>query len=218
MRFLDAHWVVWEERARRILGVSGARHDSEADTLRLAFQDLFGDQAFGAFLKRIAKRLDKRAETYVKRVLRLPQVDLIREDLIEQFRRHNVGLIKRMADEHIADLEQTLRVGQGKGLRHEQIAKQIDERLNVGRNRARLIARDQTQKITSQINTARQQAAGIEEFKWSTSRDGAVRPSHAELEGRIFRYDNPPIVDDEPTLPGLPVQCRCIAIPIISAV
>jgi SPP1 gp7 family putative phage head morphogenesis protein len=218
VRFLSAHWEIWSERARQILDVArpSPRRDAfESETLRAAFDQLFSDQALGAFLRRLADSLDRKAQRYVQNVIRLPQRDVLRTDLIDAFRHRNVRLIKNMAADHVKDLTQTLRAGNAAGLRHEEIAAQINERLQVGKSRALLIARDQTAKINSQINHVRQVAAGIDEFQWSTSRDGAVRESHARLEGRVFRYDSPPLVDGEHILPGEAIQCRCVALPVI---
>lgn len=38
-----------------------------------------------------------------------------------------------------------------------------------------------------------------------------MRPTHAELEGKIFDWDNPPPEGN----PGMPIRCRCVAIPVI---
>ncbi len=57
--------------------------------------------------------------------------------------------------------------------------------------------------------------AGITQYTWSTSKDERVRPSHAELEGEQFSYDDPPEVDGEPANPGEPILCRCVPLPVL---
>jgi SPP1 gp7 family putative phage head morphogenesis protein len=115
-------------------------------------------------------------------------------------------------------------------VRVEEIRNRIQARMNVVRSRAELIARDQTLKLYGQIQEERQTQAGIEEYVWSTSLDERVRgnPSgiypkshgnHWKLEGKTFRWDDPPVVD--PTTgrkehPGGDFQCRCAAIPVLS--
>ena len=37
---------------------------------------------------------------------------------------------------------------------------------------------------------------GFEEFKWITNIDGRERELHKELNGKIFRFDDPPIIDE----------------------
>jgi SPP1 gp7 family putative phage head morphogenesis protein len=85
--------------------------------------------------------------------------------------------------------------------------------------RASLIARDQTSKLTSAFNAARMQSAGVEEFKWLHSKGGAEpRELHQKYDGQIFRYDDPPIIDErtgERGLAGVAIGCRCVCVPVI---
>ena len=98
------------------------------------------------------------------------------------------------------------------GLRVEDLAELIGERVDVSLSRATLIARDQTLKLNGALNALRQTEAGVESYTWSTSRDERVRESHAELEGETFSWDDAP----EPGHPGEDIQCRCVAIPVIA--
>lgn len=79
-------------------------------------------------------------------------------------------------------------------------------------NQARFIARDQTQRLTNSLNEFRQQGAGITKYKWSTSNDGAVRPTHRANRNKIFRWDRPPAKTGHP---GYDYNCRCVAIPVL---
>lgn len=96
---------------------------------------------------------------------------------------------------------------------------------NVSDSRARLIARDQTNKLNGTLNQVRQTGLGIKEYRWMTSRDervvgtpGGLYPrgtrrhnDHFERHRVIFRWDSPP-PDGHP---GIPIQDRCRANPII---
>ena len=91
--------------------------------------------------------------------------------------------------------------------------------------RARVIARDQTSKMNTNINQIRQTALGIQEYIWRTSEDSrvvgapggkypegnAMHGNHYVRNGKIFRWDEPP--DDGH--PGWPLQCRCVALGIV---
>jgi SPP1 gp7 family putative phage head morphogenesis protein len=88
----------------------------------------------------------------------------------------------------------------------------LRKQFDFTRNRARLIARDQVGKLYGQINAARQQAIGVTHFVWQTSNDERVRDEHEERNGKTYSYANPP--DGE--LPGQPIQCRCVANPILT--
>jgi len=104
----------------------------------------------------------------------------------------------------------------------------IQELMHIGgytKERAALIARDQTSKMNAVINEARQLSIGIEEYIWRTSEDQRVvgNPSglypvgnakhgnHYERNGKIFRWDKPPSDGHA----GYPIGCRCISIPVV---
>ena len=62
--------------------------------------------------------------------------------------------------------------------------------------------------------------AGVPKYKWGTvvgSPGHEVRHSHAILKGKIFRWDNPPVVNEKGDRknPGEDFGCRCFAIPIV---
>lgn len=75
------------------------------------------------------------------------------------------------------------------------------------KQRARLITRDQNNKIIGKLNETRHRSIGGEEYRWRTSHDERVRDSHAHLDGQIFRWDSPPPEGH----PGQAIQCRCVS-------
>jgi SPP1 gp7 family putative phage head morphogenesis protein len=104
------------------------------------------------------------------------------------------------------------------GLRVEDIRKQLIERMGIEKRRAQRIARDQTLKLAGQLQQARQEQAGIRRYVWTTSADERVRPDHAELDGRVFAWAEPPVVDKRTQRrghPGSDFQCRCTADPVL---
>lgn len=129
---------------------------------------------------------------------------------IGKYTRDNVNLIQSIRSQLLDDVQAQVTKSAMSGGLAKDLSKVIQERTKVAESRAKLIARDQTLKINASINKANQQATGVTHFKWSTAKDGAVRSEHAELEGEVFSWNNPPPAG----LPGEAVNCRCIAIPI----
>lgn len=90
-------------------------------------------------------------------------------------------------------------------------------------SRAILIARTETARANASINQARATAVGSNQYRWHNSGDGAVRPSHKTLggrvlQGRVFSWDDPPTLDDGMTgHPGTFPNCRCFAEPVFDA-
>ena len=98
------------------------------------------------------------------------------------------------------------------GQRSAGITKLLAETENVTLARATLIARTEVAKANSMITQARAKAAGLEYYRWRTAGDGDVRESHAEMEGTIQRFDQPPTLSDGMTgNSGEFPNCRCFA-------
>ena len=76
----------------------------------------------------------------------------------------------------------------------------------------RRLARDQTTKTIGGLTEIRQRQLGIQGYRWSSSADERVRPTHAANNGRMFRWDSPPAATGHP---GTDIQCRCVAIPAV---
>jgi len=104
-------------------------------------------------------------------------------------------------------------------IRVEELSARLQARYGVGRSRGDLIARDQVLKLNGQITRSRQQAAGISQYKWVTSRDERVRKGHRRLNGTIQSWDSPPDVGGgRNEHPGGDYQCRCTASPVLPSV
>jgi SPP1 gp7 family putative phage head morphogenesis protein len=133
--------------------------------------------------------------------------------LLRAFRKRNVGLIKTVGEQTKTRLDAILkRYG---NLHVEALTSKLLEAADVSRSRARFWAVDQTLKLNADIVQAKHQSLGIEEYVWRTSRDGSVRDTHAVLEGRRFRYDDPPETGTGKHNPGQDFRCRCHADPVL---
>lgn len=143
------------------------------------------------------------------------------EDFLEAQVNKNVSLIKSIPDEYFKSIETVVMNGTVNGLRWESIARQIGGIKDISsvngklQNRIKLIARNETSNINASINKRRQEQLGIEKFKWQTAQDERVRQSHAKINGDVYAWDDLPTVDGVKTSPGQPINCRCIAIPVI---
>jgi len=84
------------------------------------------------------------------------------------------------------------------------------ERLQVSQSRARRIARDQVGKYFGALTETRHRSVGANRYEWQTAGDERVRSSHADRDGRVYSYDDPPFDGN----PGEPINCRCTAIPV----
>jgi SPP1 gp7 family putative phage head morphogenesis protein len=135
---------------------------------------------------------------------------------IKAFRQSHVDLIKTMTESKVERVRAILEDA-GSGTRVETIRNRLMEDEGVSKRQASLIARDQTLALNSRITSLRHQAAGITEFIWRTSGDASVRPTHRKLEGKRFKYGEPPVSEKDGSRgrPGEKWQCRCTMEPVI---
>jgi SPP1 gp7 family putative phage head morphogenesis protein len=183
-------------------GVVNNADETNRDRMQNMFKNMFGIDVFG-----IVDDLGLRGQL---------------EGMIEE----NVGLITSIPRDSIQRARNAVTGNfRGETLPGGSLLQELQRIGNITKNRARLIARDQTSKLNSSINQARQQAVGIEEYIWRNSRDERVvgNPSglypkgnrkhlnHWDREGKKFKWSEPP-PDGHP---GIPIQCRCRAEPVI---
>lgn len=127
----------------------------------------------------------------------------------------NVELIKSIPTQYLSSVRETVGKAFAAGERWESVAARIAHVGDVTVSRAKLIARDQVSKMTSAFNEVRQVNVGVTHYTWSTSHDERVRKSHQDLNGKTFSWKDAPEVDGEKAHPGEPVNCRCVALPVI---
>lgn len=103
--------------------------------------------------------------------------------------------------------------------RASEIAKEILRTGDVTESRAILIARTETARCASSLTQSRAQFVGSTHYIWHTATDSDVRPGHKAMNGKIFRWDTPPEVEENGRYmrhgPGEIWNCRCWAEPII---
>lgn len=128
----------------------------------------------------------------------------------EAFTAENVALIKSMPPKTFAEIEGIVTRGVQSGRLHKDIASDIEARFMTGRNRARLIARDQVGKYYGKVNEVRQRTMGITHFIWRTAGDERVRDEHAPRNGVTYSWANAPEGG-----PGQPINCRCYPEPVL---
>lgn len=107
------------------------------------------------------------------------------------------------------------------GYRADKMTEMIQSEFEVTKKHARFIARQESSLFVSKYRQARYEAAGVNKYIWSSSQDERVRKDHRDLNGRVFSWDNPPIVDKATGKrghPGEDYNCRCVALPVIQLV
>ena len=158
------------------------------------------------------------------------------KNVIDSWSREQVTLITKASQDMLDTVARRIREGVKAGKSARQVTAMINADLpGISYRRARIIARDQTAKLNSELTQGRMADAGIETYIWSTSDDERVRgnptglypkalPSHYAMNGKVCRWDDPTVwlengewgkrAGDAPYFhPGMAIMCRCVAIP-----
>lgn len=127
----------------------------------------------------------------------------------------NAGLINSLKGDVISDIRRLVIDAKLSGIPASQLTAQIRARFKVATSRAELIAVDQLNKLTADLNRIRQQQAGIDEYSWQDSRDERVRPRHRGLRNKRYKWGQPTGAEGG-LPPGGPVRCRCSAKAVVT--
>jgi SPP1 gp7 family putative phage head morphogenesis protein len=184
-------------------------------------------------LKRIAERLVSIAQETVDRILILESqkhteqfIDVARKTLgidvsavvkqedigeyLDLAARRNADLIKSQTDTMIRRIEQATLQNILAGNPVSALRKKFIDEFGIADRKAKLLARDQSSKLTSDLNRIRQTQAGIDEYEWMTAHDERVRPLHRSIDGKRYQWGKPTGAE-QGLPPGQPIQCRCVA-------
>lgn len=152
------------------------------------------------------------------------QITLERRERIAAEWRDNLEIpIKGFAQEEIETLRDLIEQHTFKGGRYESLVQTIKRRYGVTQSKAKFWAQQETALLVTKFKETRYTDAGILEYRWACVRGSAahpVRPAHKVLEGKIFRWDDPPITSEPGEAvrrnnPGQDFHCRCSAIPVV---
>lgn len=156
--------------------------------------------------------------TLLKDITVVPEMTKGIKDKIATEYAHNMQLcVQNFAEEEIVRLRKLIEQNALEGANIGRLTKIIYERFQVTKRRAQFLARQESSLLLSKYREARYRELGLNEYKWSTSHDERVRKDHNQLDGLIFRWDNPPVINQRTGRRGHPGEdfgCRCIPIPV----
>lgn len=157
----------------------------------------------------------------VKGITVAPQLTPERRKKIAAEWQNNMKLwIKDWTEKEIKTLRKDVQATVFTGNRYESMVKTIQKSYDVSQTKAKFLARQETSLLMTKFKESRYVDSGVTEYKWgcvSGSAKHPVRPMHKALEGKIFRWDNPPITDEKGNRnnPGQDYNCRCFARPVV---
>lgn len=139
-------------------------------------------------------------------------------DAVQAVIAENVGLIRSIASQHLAEVQGMLMRSVARGADEGLMVRELTARFEITKRRAKLIARDQNSKASAIIQQVRQKELGITEAIWMHSTAGHnPRPSHVGMNGKRYLIAEGMMDEDEgrKVLPGELINCRCFCKPVI---
>jgi SPP1 gp7 family putative phage head morphogenesis protein len=118
----------------------------------------------------------------------------------------NVGLIRNVSDQARDRIANIVWSGWRARIPRNEIAKQINQAIGLGRDRSRRIAVDQATKLSAELDRSRMLEAGIDEWIWRHSGKAHPRLDHVARNGNRYTWQNAP--ED---IPGELPFCGCKA-------
>ncbi len=175
------------------------------------------------FSKSIASTIGQ-TTTDIKKGIPTVKLDLD-EKQAEQIKKkytENLELdIKTWSDAKTIKLRKMVQESHKKGIRYKNIVGQIQSDFSdKSVKHAKFIAQQETQLLNAEIKEQQYRKAGLNRYVWRTLNYPVghdkknVRPDHAELDGKIFDWDHPPVTNHESGArnhPGTDFRCRCFA-------
>lgn len=169
-------------------------------------------------------KTDRQFRASVKKLGVEPELPASRRKKIADEWENNMKLwIKSFTEKEIKELRADMKSAVFSGNRYESVVKKIQTSYGVTARKAKFLARQETSLLMTKFKESRYTDAGVKEYRWkcvSGSKLHPVRPWHKALEGKIYRWDTPPVTTKpgEPLRrnnPGQDFNCRCMALPIV---
>ena len=125
--------------------------------------------------------------------------------------------IKKWAVADITTMREKVQKAVLEGYREDQVQEMLQKEYGIAQRKAKFLSQNETSIMLAQLKKQTYTQMGFEYFIWNTILDGKERELHADLHGKIFRFDEPPIIDartGQKGLPGETYNCRCSLTPI----
>lgn len=143
-----------------------------------------------------------------------------REAMARDYEKNMKLYIQDWTQKEIVNLRQRMQKHALSGMRYEDMVDTIKKSYGVSHNKAKFLARQETSLLMARFKQERYAEAGVDEYIWGCvvgSPNHPVRPMHKKLDGKRFKFNNPPVTDENGNRnnPGQDYNCRCYPRPVV---
>lgn len=183
------------------------------------------DDAVETIMQDLQERVYKNAKEK-KIELITPKLTEFRQNEIAKKYTNNLDFwIKNWTGDEIVRMRETVGQMAIEGKSAKTIQEYIAKEFGVSQRHAKFLARNESAIATTSYLSAKYQEEGFRSFRWVVNLDNRERPWHRTLgtvgangKGNIYRFDDPPIINEKTGQKGLPGQdynCRCTLVPVL---
>lgn len=151
-------------------------------------------------------KVEKQFQKNVRKITITPEIPApVRKKIARQWQSNMDLWIKDFTEQEIKNLRSKMFDSIMVGNRYDAAAKVIKDSFGVTERKAKFLARQETHLMMTTWQESRYKEAGIQQYKWQCVAGTPlhpVRPAHKALDGKVFRFDDPPMT----TGPGEPVR------------
>ena len=197
------------DKANRIQSVLQAKQNEELPSFEEA------GKSFDKYMKDIENKTNFSLKIGVNQYSK-ENLERLRKEYIETSKYY----VKKFNNDRLPKIREKLaKLTLEKNLSHRSLFKYIKQEFGLDDRRCRFIARQEGKLARAEFIQEKAQSNGFDKYKWETSHDEKVRDNpngedHKSLDGKIFSFDKPPIVDHATGRTANPAQdynCRCVA-------
>jgi SPP1 gp7 family putative phage head morphogenesis protein len=203
-----------QTRIRRMTEEWEKRFNDEAQFLA----EWFANQSQEYVTRNLQSQMRKSKLTNVGFDLKFKYHSEREKDVFKAIVAENVNLIKSIASQHLTQVEGVVLRGIETGHDLSRVSESLEKTFGVTERRANMIARDQTNKATSNLTRTRLLDYGVTKGKWMhTSSGKTYRDSHVQMDGEIYDIEQGCYDEDygDYVQPAELVNCHCVCIPVI---
>ncbi len=219
---------------RSAIAASSFKFEQKIDKINKIIESIVPDELaqhmdFEKLIDKTLWRADRDFEKSIKGITIAPKLTAEQKKSIAKDWTNNLRLyITDFTKKETVRLREEVKKSVFEGNRYDSLIKTIQKSYEVSHNKAKFLARQETNLLLGTYKQIRYEDAGSKEYIWTCVKmphqqkgapyhKGDVRYHHAELDGTIQRWDSPPVVNakGERKHPGFDFNCRCVARPII---
>lgn len=149
-----------------------------------------------------------------------PKLDnFMKEEIAKRYTKNLDFWIKDRTKDQIVKMREQVSIMANTGKSVKSIADYIQKEFGIDQRHAKFLARNESAIATTSYLISKYTQEGFRSYKWHSIGDERTRELHRELNGHIFQFDNPPIIDQRTGQrgnPGETYNCRCTFSPIIT--